>query len=154
MYTQERKMTDKTRSTVRLLTAVEQDVCRKIASLDRATVGQRAKALLEINDGATRASASQQTGLTMGQIRYLLNTFRKKGLAIFPDDVLKQTPAPIKNAGKKKNTVKKVAANDKAVREVSTKEKKKKIKKDKKKNKGKKSKRKKSKEDRKKKPKK
>ena len=87
-------MTDTTKSTPQLLTAAEQNICQKIVAQDADVAGQRAATLLAINDGATQAEASAQTGLTMSQIRYLLTTFRKKGLAIFPDDVLAQAQSP------------------------------------------------------------
>lgn len=69
----------------KLLTAEEQDACQKIAASDAGLASQRATALLALGQGATRAQASEQAGLTVGQIRYLLRTFRQKRLAMFPD---------------------------------------------------------------------
>jgi hypothetical protein len=69
----------------KLLTVEEQDVCQEIAASGERLAGQRAAALLAIDGGATRAQASKQTGLTVGQIGYLLHTFRQKHLAMFPD---------------------------------------------------------------------
>jgi hypothetical protein len=72
------------------LTAEEQVVCQKIAALTGELAGQRAATLLAIDAGSTQAQASEQSGLTAGQVRYLVTAFRKKGLAIFPEDVLSQ----------------------------------------------------------------
>jgi hypothetical protein len=86
----------------KLLTTAELAVCQKIAVLDTELAGRRAAILVAINDGATHAQASEQTGLTVGQIRYLLTTFRRKRLAIFPDDVLSQAQlAPGVDEGEK-----------------------------------------------------
>jgi len=72
-------------SNEKLLTVEERDVCQEIAASGEGLAGQRAAALLAIDGGATRAQASKQTGLTVGQIGYLLRTFRQKHLAMFPD---------------------------------------------------------------------
>jgi hypothetical protein len=69
----------------KLLTAEEQDACQKIAASGEGLAGQRATALLAIDQGATRTQASGQTGLTVGQIGYLLSAFREKHLSMFPD---------------------------------------------------------------------
>jgi len=68
----------------KLLTVEERDACRKIAAPGEGLASQRATALLAIDQGATRAQASEQTGLTLGQIGYLLRTFRQRHLAMFP----------------------------------------------------------------------
>lgn len=69
----------------KLLTAEEQVACQKIAASGEGLAGQRAAALLAIDQGATRAQASEQTGLTVSQVGYLLSVFRKKHLSMFPD---------------------------------------------------------------------
>jgi hypothetical protein len=79
----------------KLLTAAELAVCQKITALDTELAGRRAAILVAINEGSTQAQASEQTGLTVGQIRYLLTTFRRKRLAIFPDNVLSQAQSPV-----------------------------------------------------------
>jgi outer membrane biosynthesis protein TonB len=68
----------------KLLTIEEQDVCQKIAA-SGGLASQRAAALLAIDQGATRAQTSEQTGLTLGQIGYLLHVFGQKHLDLFPD---------------------------------------------------------------------
>jgi hypothetical protein len=69
----------------KLLTMEERNVCQKVAASEDALASQRATALLAIDGGATRAQAAEQTGLTTGQIGYLLRAFRQKHLDIFPD---------------------------------------------------------------------
>jgi hypothetical protein len=69
----------------KLLTAEEQDACQKIAASGKGLASQRAAALLAIDQGATRAQASEQAGLTVNQVGYLLRAFRKKHLSMFPD---------------------------------------------------------------------
>jgi hypothetical protein len=83
-------MTGTKQDTMQLLSVEEQVICQKIATQETNLASQRAATLLAINGGSTQAEASAQTGLTVGQIRYLVTTFRKKRLAIFPDDVLGQ----------------------------------------------------------------
>ena len=60
--------------------------------------GQRAIALLAIDDGATQAQAAQQSGLTPGQVKYWLGKFRQVRMQIFPEQLLKAE----KVEGKKK----------------------------------------------------
>jgi colicin import membrane protein len=69
----------------KLLAAEEQDTCQKIAASGEGLAGRRAAALLAIDQGATRAQASEQAGLTMNQVGYLLRAFRQKRLSMFPD---------------------------------------------------------------------
>ncbi len=89
-----------------LLSAKEKDACRKVSSLKAGLASQRAKALLAIDEGSTLAKASVLTGLKHGQIHYLMATFRKKRLNMFPDDVLndpqQQTEADKKAESNKK----------------------------------------------------
>jgi len=136
-------MTDTTKSTTQLLTAAEQGICQKIVTQDADVAGQRAATLLAINEGVSQAEASEQTGLTAGQIRYLLTAFGKKGLAIFPDDVLSRAQSPAETGDKTEAPVKEEASKDEEVTQApaeTKKEKKTKKTKKSKKDKGKKSK--------------
>jgi hypothetical protein len=65
-----------------LLTAEERTACIQLAEEEGAD-GQRAKALLAIDDGITHLEAAEQAGLTEGQVRYFLGKFRKERLAAF-----------------------------------------------------------------------
>ena len=110
----------------RLITKKEQKYCKQVAAQDKGLASQRAKVLLAINDGASRAMASETSGLTPGQIQYLLKVFKIKRLAIFPES----------------ESVKEKTSKNKKVKskKMSGKSKMKKSKKDKKKDKSKKSK--------------
>ena len=110
----------------KLLTKKEIEICQKITNAADKLASKRARALLALNEGVTRAIAAEQSGLTLGQVRYLLTAFNEKHLAIFPEDTSKPTHTIEKKikASKDKKKTKKKDKKDK---------KKKKIKKDKKK---------------------
>ncbi len=65
-----------------LLTADEKIALAQLAGRDDIE-GQRARALLAIDDGRTQLEAAEQAGLTEGQVRYFLGKFRKEQLAAF-----------------------------------------------------------------------
>lgn len=117
----------------KLLTAEERDACQKIAASDAGIASQRAAALLVTDQGATRAQASEQTGLTVGQIGYLLRTFQQKRLDMFPDVEPSETEAaePEKEASEPKEA-KEEAVTKKAKKPKGKKKKAKKPKKSKK----------------------
>lgn len=71
-----------------ILTPEEVGICQKLAKLDIKLVSQRAQALLLINDGTTQADTAETSGLTIGQVRYLMIIFRKDGINIFPEKLL------------------------------------------------------------------
>jgi hypothetical protein len=105
----------------KLLSAQERIAFRMI-STGNDLHGQRALALLAIDEGATQAQAAQRAGLTPGQVKYWLGKFREIRLAIFPDQVLvaagqdpkvaqlkpteesKRAPESSREAGKKKKS--------------------------------------------------
>ena len=95
-----------------VLSAKEKDACRKVSSLKAGVASQRADALLAINEGLTRAKAAELTGLKLGQIHYLITTFRKKRLTMFPDDVLNE-PQQQAEADKKATSKKKAVKSKK-----------------------------------------
>lgn len=72
----------------RLLSGGERSVCQNIAQSGEGLNKQRAAALLVIDGGLTRAEAGRLSGLTLGQVRYLLATFRQKRLGMFTEEVL------------------------------------------------------------------
>jgi len=130
----------------KLLTAKEEDVCQQISALEESLASQRAKALLALNEGVTHAIASDRSGLTLGQISYLVTAFNKKHLDVFPDDVLNNVQSPEKAKGKGKAKQKeKEEEKKKAKKKKGKAGKGKKAKKEKKKGKGKKDKKSKSK---------
>jgi hypothetical protein len=73
------------------LLSEQERVAFKLISTGNDLHGQRAIALLAINDGATQAQAAQQAGLTPGQVKYWLTRFREIRLAIFPEQILEST---------------------------------------------------------------
>jgi len=66
----------------------EQESCEKIALSAEGLASQRATALLVLASGASKAEAARKSGLTTGQLRYLLTAFADKRLNIFPEGVL------------------------------------------------------------------
>ena len=100
---------------VKLLTQNDRELCEKIAELNIVLVSRRARALLMLDDGHTQAKSAQLSSLTVGQLRYLLILFKKKGTDLFPKE-LKETfsaePAvadsnPVEAAAKEKTKKKK-----------------------------------------------
>lgn len=70
--------------TGKLLTQNEKILCEKTAALNIGLVSQRAQALLLLDDGYTQAKSCELSSLTIGQLRYLLRLFKKKGIHLFP----------------------------------------------------------------------
>ena len=71
----------------KLLSAQER-IAFKMISTGNDLHGQRALALLAIDDGATQEQAGQRAGLTTGQVKYWLGKFRRVRMDIFPEQVL------------------------------------------------------------------
>lgn len=72
-----------------LLDDEQRAVCEQLAS-GEAPHGQRAQALLALDEGATQTAAGDRAGLTKNQVKYWLGRFRKNGLSIFPEDLVDQ----------------------------------------------------------------
>lgn len=124
----------------KLLTQNDRELCEKIAELNIVLVSRRARALLMLDDGHTQAKSAQLSSLTVGQLRYLLILFRKKGTELFPIE-LKETfssePAvvdnnPVENVTKEKKKKKKKSKKSSAKKKKPTKKEEKKKKKSKK----------------------
>merc|ERR1711879_468709 len=47
---------------------------------------QRAKTLLLIDSGSTQQKAAEETGLTIGQVRYCFRRYKTMGIKIFPEN--------------------------------------------------------------------
>jgi len=122
------------------LLSEQERVAFKMISTGNDLHGQRAIALLAVDQGATRAEAAQQAGLTPGQVKYWLGKFRQVRMQIFPEELLKaeqldQEPKGSSKAGKskksKKGKAKKTKKNKgKGKKKGSGKKKKKKVKKE------------------------
>ena len=127
-----------------LLSTKEHEVCKNLSS-QRTLEGKRAKALLALNDEDTQVVAAQKSGLSYGQVKYLLTIFRKKGLSVISETTIeKKEPVAMKKVkakdkkkekGKKKKEKKekKVKGKIKSKKDKQKKSKKKKSKKSKKK---------------------
>ena len=111
---------EKTDQNGKLLSSQER-VAFKMISTGNDLHGQRALALLAVDEGATQAQAAQQAGLTPGQVKYWLSKFREIRLAIFPDQILEAAeqstqpeisgePAPSTEIPKKKGKPKEAKA--------------------------------------------
>ena len=77
----------------RLLTLEERTVLEKLA-LEPGVEGKRAGALLLLDDGENQAVAAEQTGLTKGQVQYILKKFRSQRLLAFPSALGLLPPDP------------------------------------------------------------
>ena len=106
-----------------LLSVTQRAECDRIAQDENELHSRRANTLLIIDSGLTHREASTKTGLTLGQVRYIIKRFRKLGLAIFP-------PPPMEE--KKTAKQKRKPKEDKSVTKELKKDKKKKDKKSKK----------------------
>jgi hypothetical protein len=125
------------------LLSEQERVAFKMISSGNDLHGQRAIALLAVDEGATQAEAAQRAGLTPGQVKYWLGKFRQVRMQIFPEEVLNveqqdQGAEDTAKAGKPKKSKKSSGKKNKK----SGKKSKKKKGKDKKKKKGKEKKRK------------
>ncbi len=65
-----------------LLTPQQRKACQT-QSNQPAPNGLRAKALLALDKGSTQLQAADESGLSLGQVRYCLRRFRSVGLALF-----------------------------------------------------------------------
>lgn len=72
----------------RLLSLEQQAICQRLSALEIEDVSQRAQALLILEGGSTQPEAAEQSGLSIGQIRYMVKRFKEKGLDMFPAELL------------------------------------------------------------------
>jgi len=114
----------------KLLTHEELSACQQVTSLDNLH-GKRARALLAVNEGKTQADAGKQTGLTKGQIRYLLTRFGQKRMSIFPASVVDALQTPQEEIQLKEKVSEELKADQKATKKEKNKKAKKKPKKEK-----------------------
>jgi len=102
----------------KLLKKSEQNTCEKIAASGTGLEAKRAAALLALTEGATQTAAATKTGLTLGQVRYLLAIFREKGTSIFTTATTSKPAAKASTAKAKKGKTgkddKKKAKKDKS----------------------------------------
>jgi hypothetical protein len=77
-----------------LLSFEEREICSRISTGDGLD-GQRALALLAVDDGMTQANAAAQAGLTPNQVKYCLTLFRRQRLDMFPPELLADPVEPM-----------------------------------------------------------
>jgi Mg-chelatase subunit ChlI len=70
------------------LLSAQERIAFKMISTGNDLHGQRALALLAIDEGTTQEQAGQRAGLTTGQVKYWLGKFRRVRMDIFPEQVL------------------------------------------------------------------
>jgi len=78
-------MTSQTSSTTQSIILTNSDIkkCNEVKDKQQGIPQKRATALLLIHVGNTYTQAAEQTGLSIGQVRYLVTAFRNKGIALF-----------------------------------------------------------------------
>ena len=117
----------------KLLSEQEMVVCKEIATLE-VPFNQRAKALLSLNEGRTQFESAELSGLSVGQVKYLIARYRELGLDIFPSILMEhtilvsveqkdETTPAIKSKKKKSGKSEKKKKIGKAKKEISKKEK-------------------------------
>jgi hypothetical protein len=75
----------------KLLNEKERKACLKLCAADHEITRNRAKAVLALDDGCTQAKAGTLSGMTRGQVNYLVVLFRKKGMDLFTLDTTANT---------------------------------------------------------------
>jgi Mg-chelatase subunit ChlI len=116
----------------KLLKPAEVTACKTLAA-DNLADSPRAVALLAIHQGATQAQAAESSGLTLGQVKYIVTRFRRLRMAALNTenaDKVSDTQGSARNS----TSNKKKKAKDKD-KKAKKKQKKEKNKKDKDKNK-------------------
>lgn len=113
----------------KLFTPEERAICEKLADFKGELINKRAAILLLLDDGTTQSQACEQSGMSLGQLRYALTLFRKEGIAMFLQEEAAEAPAPKKEEKKKEVKEKK----EKDTEQKATPKKKKPSEKDKKK---------------------
>lgn len=105
-------------TTTRLLKPREVTACEKLAASELPD-SQRAAALLAIHQGATQAAAAEATGLSIGQVKYIVTRFRRLGMQALKQQAA-QSDAVSSGAGGAKKAKKK-AKKDKDKKKVKNK---------------------------------
>lgn len=97
-------------------TRTEVTFCKKLTEEDSLN-GQRAKALLAIHQGETQAKAVEVSGLTLGQVRYIIGRFRLHRTQALQADsqspAVNTTTPDVKAKSKPKNKKAKAKSKDK-----------------------------------------
>ncbi len=113
-----------TGNTGKLLSTKEHKICLQYCAADDEVTRKRAKALLALDKGCTQVRSGELSGLTRGQINYLVTLFRKKGMALFTQEPPPDTSQP--DSPVEKSSIGKAAEKDKKGKKKKKKKKEKK----------------------------
>ncbi len=105
-------------TTTRLLTPRDVTACKKLAASDLAD-SQRAAALLAIHQGATQAAAAGATGLSIGQVKYIVTRFRRLGMQALKQQATQ--PEKVRSGEVEAKKAKKKAKKDKDKKKAKSK---------------------------------
>ena len=98
----------------KLFTPDERAVCEKIADFNGEPINKRAAVLLLLDDGKTQSQACDESGMSLGQLRYALTLFKKNGMTMFPqEEKLEETAPVVEKADKEEKTESKKKKADK-----------------------------------------
>lgn len=87
----------------KFLSTKERKTCLKYCQVDDEITSKRAKALLALDEGYTQVKAGVVSGLTRGQVNYLVTLFRNKGMDLFSQETsVSDTPEKKKTKKSKK----------------------------------------------------
>ena len=100
-------------ATTSLLTAQQRKTCQTQSNQPTPN-GPRAKALLALDKGSTQQQAADESGLSIGQVRYCLRRFRTVALDLFNP----ATPSASKPADKTVTTAKDSAGASKPAKDT------------------------------------
>jgi hypothetical protein len=75
---------------VTLLSVAARNKCKEISQGKEGLASKRALALLAVDQGESQEQAAKSAGLTSGQVKYAIELFRKKNLALFPQELPKK----------------------------------------------------------------
>eukprot|EP01155_Anaeramoeba_flamelloides_P030276 Anaeramoba_flamelloidesa86421_82.p1 GENE.a86421_82~~a86421_82.p1 ORF type:complete len:167 (+),score=40.96 a86421_82:124-624(+) len=71
-----------------LLSGKDRGVCENISVGEDTINKKRAIALLSIDNGNTQIKAAEDSGLSVGQVRYFLSKYRTLGISCFPSELM------------------------------------------------------------------
>lgn len=110
-------------SRAKLLKPAEVTACKQLSASQQSD-SPRAAALLAIHQGATQAAAAESSGLSIGQVKYIVTRFRKLGMAaLTTQDQQPAVEEKAKPVGKKAKVDKKTKKDKKDKKEKKDKKK-------------------------------
>ena len=98
-----------------VLTNAQIKKCNEIKDSQQGLAQKRAITLLLIHVGNSYSQAAEQSGLTLGQVRYLVTAFRRRGLSLFDTESKPTTSKTVTKKSPTKKTATKKAPKAKTV---------------------------------------